>query len=131
MPHYRYQIQARDGQVSMGVLAAENAVAAANTLRAQGHQVMGLIPIEVATKSFKDKLSALNYTSGPSQKDILGFTTQMAVMIRAGISIRAALEGIAEQAENPKFRDLLMQIKRDVEGGKASSSIPSTSTRCT
>lgn len=121
MPHYRYQIQARDGQVSMGVLAAENAVAAANVLRAQGHQVLGLIPIEVATKSLKDKLGALNYTSGPSQKDILGFTTQMAVMIRAGISIRAALEGIAEQAENPKFRELMMQIKRDVEGGKAFS----------
>jgi type IV pilus assembly protein PilC len=118
MPHYKYQIQSRDGQVAVGVLAADSAMAAAQSLRAQGHQVMGLMPIEQATKNFSDKLKALNYTSGPSQKDILGFTTQLAVMIRAGISIRAAIEGIADQAENPKMKEMLLQIKRDVEGGK-------------
>ena len=121
MAHYRYQIQARDGQVSVGVLAADNAVAAANVLRGQGHQVLGLVPIEVATRGLREKLKALNYTSGPGQKDILSFTTQLAVMIRAGISIRAAIEGIAEQEENPKFREMLMLIKRDVESGKSFS----------
>ena len=65
-----------------------------------------------------ETLKALNYTSGPSQRDILNFTTQLAVMIRAGISIRAALEGIAEQSENPKFKHILMTIKQDVESGK-------------
>jgi type IV pilus assembly protein PilC len=39
-------------------------------------------------------------------------------MIRAGISIRAAIDGIADQATNPKFRRMLQQMKRDVEAGK-------------
>jgi type IV pilus assembly protein PilC len=39
-------------------------------------------------------------------------------MIRAGISIRSAIEGIAEQCENPKFKEMLTQMKRDVESGK-------------
>ena len=60
----------------------------------------------------------LSWSSGPSKKDILDFTTQLAVMIRAGISIRAALEGISEQVQNQKFRRILMQIKSDVESGK-------------
>jgi type II secretory pathway component PulF len=38
---------------------------------------------------------------------VQNFTSQLAVMIRAGISIRAAIEGIAEQAENPKFKAML------------------------
>ena len=118
MPHYRYQVQSRDGQVAVGVLAAENAMAAAQSLRSQGHQVLGLVPIEQVTTSLANKLKGFNYTSGPSQKDILGFTTQLAVMIRAGISIRAAIEGIADQADNPKMKEMLQQIKRDVEGGK-------------
>jgi len=63
-------------------------------------------------------LRKLNYSSGPSQKDILDFTTQLAVMIRAGISIRAALEGISEQVQNQKFRRILLQIKSDVESGR-------------
>ena len=35
-----------------------------------------------------------------------------------GISIRAAIEGIADQVQNPKFRTMLMQMKKDVESGK-------------
>jgi type IV pilus assembly protein PilC len=39
-------------------------------------------------------------------------------MVRAGISLRAALEGIADQTENPKFKTMLRRIQADVEGGK-------------
>jgi type IV pilus assembly protein PilC len=39
-------------------------------------------------------------------------------MIRAGISIRSAIGGIVEQVENPKFRKMLVQIKKDVESGR-------------
>ena len=39
-------------------------------------------------------------------------------MIRAGISIRAAIEGISEQIENPKFRQMIVQMRKDVESGK-------------
>jgi type II secretory pathway component PulF len=61
---------------------------------------------------------------GPSAKDVQNFTSQLAVMIRAGISIRSAIEGIADQVENPKFKAMLVQMKRDVESGKQFS------TRC-
>jgi len=118
MPDYRYQTRNSGGQVSTGVLSAENALAAAQALRAQGNQVLQLQPVSGNQGSMSDKLKALNYTSGPTQKDILNFTTQLAVMIRAGISLRAAIEGIAEQVENPKFKDILIKIKQDVESGK-------------
>lgn len=120
MPTYRYQMRTSAGEVSVGVLTAENALAAASQLRASGNTVLQLTPMAAAinAQTIAAKLKALNYTSGPTQRDILNFTTQLAVMVRAGISIRAALEGIAEQAENPKFRDILMQIKMDVESGK-------------
>jgi len=55
---------------------------------------------------------------GPGLKDVASFTSQLAVMIRAGISIRSAIEGIADQAANPRFREMLIQMKKDVEGGK-------------
>lgn len=49
---------------------------------------------------------------------MLDFTTQLAVMIRAGINLRAALEGIAEQTTQPAFRRVIMGMKQDVESGK-------------
>ena len=39
-------------------------------------------------------------------------------MIRAGISLRQALDGIADQVTNVKFQKMLQAIKLDVESGK-------------
>ncbi len=119
MPQYRYQLRTNGGETSVGVVSAENALSAAQQLRSQGHTVLQLTPMgKVGAQSLLAKLKGLNYTSGPSQRDILNFTTQLAVMVRAGISLRAAIEGIAEQTENAKFRAMLYQIKQDVESGK-------------
>jgi type IV pilus assembly protein PilC len=116
--HYRFQARNERGELTAGVLQAESVAEAAQLLRARGDHVVQLVPIAAAGEDFKAVLKKLNYTSGPSQKDILDFTTQLAVMIRAGISIRAALEGISEQVQNQKFRRILLQIKSDVESGK-------------
>lgn len=119
MPQYRYQARHTSGQVQVGILAADNAGAAAAILRSQGHHVLQLVPVHnTAAQIQRNVLKALNYSSGPGQKDILAFTTQLAVMIRAGISLRAALDGIADQIANPKFKKVLMSIKTDVESGK-------------
>jgi len=119
MPQYRYQLRTNGGETSVGTVSAENALTAAQQLRQQGHTVLQLTPINSdGPKRLMAQLKALNYSSGPSQRDILNFTTQLAVMVRAGISLRGAIEGIADQTENPKFRAMLFQIKQDVESGK-------------
>ncbi len=118
MPTYKYEVRNSSGQLTNGMLAASNAMDAAATLRGQGLKVIQLVPVSNSSTSALEKLKALNQGSGPSQKDILNFTSQLAVMVRAGISLRAALEGIAEQTENLKFRRIILDIKQDVEGGK-------------
>jgi len=118
MPQYRFQARQSSGQVQAGVLTADNAATAAAILRNQGQHVLQLVPLQSSAKRGFRLGEMLNYSSGPSQKDILDFTTQLAVMIRAGISLRAALEGISEQVQNPRFRKILTQIKMDVESGK-------------
>jgi type IV pilus assembly protein PilC len=58
---------------------------------------------------------------GPSKKDVLTFTNQLAVMIRAGISIQETLEAIAEQMENRKFAAIIMDLKHRIESGESLS----------
>jgi len=119
MPQYRFQVRQPSGQVQAGILAADNATIAASILRSQGLHVVQLQPVANAGQKLNQSiLKVLNYSSGPTQKDILDFTTQLAVMVRAGISLRSALEGIADQTSNPKFRKILYQIKTDIESGK-------------
>ena len=117
MPQYNYQTRCSAGTVQAGVLEANDAVTAAAALRREGHHVLQLAPILARTKlaALRERLT---WSSGPSRKDILDFTTQLAVMIRAGISIRQALEGIAEQTSNARFRRILFELKSDIESGK-------------
>ncbi len=58
---------------------------------------------------------------GPSRKDILNFTNQLAVMIRAGISLQDSLESIAGQNTNQKFKVVITDLKNRIEAGQSFS----------
>lgn len=118
MQNYRYEIRNKSGQVSAGVMAAASPIAAAQILRQQGSYVLSLVVETVNIGTTLQRVLAWQPQFPPSRKDVLNFTNQLAVMIKAGISIRAALEGIADQVENLKFRAVLQQVKIDVESGK-------------
>ncbi len=117
MPTYRYESKDRSGKVQAGVLNAANLAAASAQLRARGEYILTLAPADDPSLKRKRGLN-LDLSFGPGLKDVQNFTSQLAVMIRAGISIRAAIEGIADQVENPKFKKMLVQMKKDVESGK-------------
>ena len=119
MPNYKYTVKAQDGKIRTGVLSADSATSAAAVLRNQGVHVMS---VDTAKEGFGETgfmktLSDLN-TKKPTQKNVLDFTTQLAVMIRAGINLRAALDGIADQTDHKAFRKIIEELKADVESGK-------------
>ncbi|MBL7134333.1 MAG: type II secretion system F family protein [Phycisphaerae bacterium] len=77
-------------------------------------------PIAGAT-NWLQRLQNVSIEAGPGLKDIQNFTNQLAVMIKAGIDIRSAIVGVADQIEKRKFRRIVEQIKMDVESGKSFS----------
>ncbi len=115
MPTYRYETSGAGGKVTSGTIQAADLASASQQLRAKGEYIIALAPADSIGKK-----GSLNFSvsMGPGLKDVASFTSQLAVMIRAGISIRSAIEGISDQAANPKFREMLIQMKKDVEGGK-------------
>ena len=64
---YRYQTKSPSGQNSAGVIAAENAMAAAQALRSSGNQVLQLTPLTDGEKPLSERLKAINHLSGPGQ----------------------------------------------------------------
>ncbi|MCC6322851.1 MAG: type II secretion system F family protein [Phycisphaerales bacterium] len=119
MPNYRYQVKNNAGEVQVGVVAADNVNTAAGILRNQGFRVLSINAVmgNSDRKGLAARLAEMN-SGKPKQKNVLEFTTQLAVMIRAGINLRAALDGIADQTTHPKFKKVIVQIKTDVESGK-------------
>lgn len=119
MPQYKYQVRNSAGQVQAGVVVADTIGTAAQILRNQGSHVLAINPLsaEQTRAALMQKLADLN-AGRPKAKHVLDFTTQLAVMLRAGINLRSALDGIAEQTTHPGFKKVIMNLKQDVEGGK-------------
>jgi len=67
------------------------------------------------------KISEFSIERGPSRKDILNFTNQLAVMVRAGISLQESLDSIAGQIEKKKFKTIVADLKNKIEGGQSFS----------
>ncbi len=119
MPHYKYEIRQSNGALTTGMIEAATLPAASAALRSAGHYVLNLTPLATtAASNLAQKIAKLSLDFGPSLKDVQSFTSQLCVMIKAGINIRAAIEGICDQIENGKFRKIVQHIKQDVEAGK-------------
>jgi len=71
--------------------------------------------------SHAKKPTAYQVDFGPSRKDILNFTNQLAVMVRAGISLQDALESIGSQITKPKFHAIVFDLKTRIEAGESFS----------
>ncbi|MCP4838260.1 MAG: type II secretion system F family protein [Planctomycetes bacterium] len=121
MPSYQWEVRTTAGSVESGLIQADTVGAASLKLRSQGHHVLKLIPQVDRRVNWSRVWEVLSAGTGPSQKEVLDFTVQLAVMIRAGINLRMALDGIAEQTSNAKFRRVIFQIRADIESGKSFS----------
>ncbi len=74
-----------------------------------------------AQSAVMEKLRGFRVEFGPSRKDILHFTRQLAVMVRAGISLQDTLEGIGDQQDNQKFKAVIHDLKLRIEEGNSFS----------
>jgi type IV pilus assembly protein PilC len=57
------------------------------------------------------------YKTRVKSADLILFTTQLAVMLDSGVVLSDALDAIAEQAGDPRFKVILLDISERVKGG--------------
>jgi len=120
MTSYKYEVRTAEGQTTTGVIQAQSLPEASAIAKGYGSYVLNVMPVSgmAGAEGILAKMREVKIELGPGLKDVLNFTKQLGVMIKAGINIRSAIGGISEQVENPKFKKILLQIKADVESGK-------------
>lgn len=105
----------------LGTISQKNKTASAGGEKLQ-HTVINSVQINDKPQSnLFEKIKNFRIDLGPSRKDILHFTNQLAVMIRAGISLQDSLEVIGEQSTNPKFRRIILDMRNQIESGQSFS----------
>ena len=113
MPNFVWKGKTRAGALQEGVLLADSRDAALAVLRRQN--------IQVTTLREKGKEIRLlpRLPQGIDSKRVAVFTRQFSVMLDAGLPLVQCLEILGEQEENRRFREIINQVRSDVEQGSS------------
>ncbi|WP_111657257.1 type II secretion system F family protein [Isoalcanivorax indicus] len=106
---FTYEGVDRRGAKIKGEMLSPNAALARAELRKQG--------INASKIRKKAQMSLFSGKKKIKPGDIAIFTRQMATMMRAGVPLVQSFEIVADGLDNPTMKELVLQIKNDVEGG--------------
>jgi type IV pilus assembly protein PilC len=110
---FDYKVRDVLGKVHEGTLEAENRDDAANRLRRDGMQILELDEEGAGWEILPQ---------GIRPTEIIYATSQLAVMVDTGINLSVALESIAQQESNRTLKQVLTDLRNQVESGEDFSS---------
>lgn len=113
MPFYLYRATNAMGKTIEGGMEAQGERAVVDRLHS-----LGYIPVKI---SLPKEASSLLKTLGQAQKvsavDSLNFTQELCTLLNAGFPMDRSLSVLVELTEKPRFKNIIKEILRDVEGG--------------
>ena len=116
---YAYKAQDEKGKLKNGKVSAASAEAAVRELKGKGLKPIALEETEAKGMSAEVRIPGI--TDRVSPKEIAVFSRQFATMISSGLSLLRSLAILAEQTENTKLAEVILEVKQDVERGESLS----------
>ena len=124
MPAFEYQVKDKGGKDQNGVQEAPDVGTLVSTLRSQGYIIIRVNEVKTAKGLTGGKGGPKRQKGkggGVKLDDLVVFSRQMATLVGAGIPLIQALDILGEQVEKIKFRLILVDMHREVQGGKSFS----------
>lgn len=113
---YTYTAKNKNGEIKQGEIEADNSQKVYQILKKQEFYVTSC-----NEKSAPKQLFSFNLFNKVSLKDLAIFTKELKVMMKAGLSIVAALNAQAEQTENKKLAEIATKLAQNLKGGTSFS----------
>ena len=114
MPAYKYEALDAGGKARTGLMEADNAKAARSGLRAQG-----LVPLVVTqVQPQGERAGGWQWSSrvfGAAALTV--WTRQLAGLVGSGLPLERALSALADEAEDPRQRELVSHLRSEVNAG--------------
>ena len=113
MINYSYKALDADGDIIKGMLEADDASSVYENLRTRGLFVVDVKKSSIFLKKISDKLLAWRIR----RKDTIEFSSNLSIMIRAGVPILTALDDIIDTIDNEHLKSTVDDIKKNIEMG--------------
>jgi len=113
---FNYQARTKKGEIQAGVVEASSKEVAILLLQKYGLYITYLEEVKVPLYAWEVKIF-----KRISSRDIVLFSRQLSIMFSSRVSLVEALVTIASQTKNLEFRERILDLSREVEGGSAFS----------
>ena len=110
MPAFSYKAVGRDGKAQQGVIEADALDLATRQLRARG-----LTPLKIQEGDGQEQAKP------PTRQEVLSMTSELSVLLRAGLPLDRALKVLIDMDGQPRMRAVLSELLKAVKGGKSLS----------
>ena len=113
MANFRYKVRDRNGRPITGKIAAKNTESLIEYFKNMGYTPVKITEEKAAIyfKAFQRKFARITL------KDLNMMTRQLSTFEGAGLPILTSLKALEEQTENWRFKEIVNEIKKGVEGG--------------
>ncbi len=120
MPVYQYRARDKAG----GLFTGEIEAGSFDAVAAQIDQ-LGYIPVQIDEKKADILAGAREYLdsilNGVSLDDQIIFTRQLSTLVAAGMPFITSFDALADQTENKRLKEIILQVRNDVESGSSIS----------
>ncbi len=113
---FNYQVRTKTGEVRAGQVEASSKEGAINLLQKYGLYVTFL---EEAVQPFYAK--KIKLFEKISQKEVVLFSRQLSIMFRSKVPLVESLRVLSSQSQSFEFKEKILKISDDVEGGSSFS----------
>jgi type II secretory pathway component PulF len=113
MSNYSYKALDANGDVIRGILEADDASSVHKNLTTRGLFVLSVKESSIMLKKNSNRF--ITWRIG--RKDIIEFSSNLSIMIRAGVPILTALDDIIDTVDNKHLKSIISDIKKNIEMG--------------
>ena len=114
MPAFKYDALDASGKSRTGLLEADTLKAARSQLRTQG-----LVPLEVKAVAAQPGKQSRFARRAFKPAGLAVWTRQLAGLVSAGLPLERSMAALADEAEDPRQRELMSQLKAEVNAGSS------------
>lgn len=114
---FNYQARTKSGEIQSGVIETSSKEVAVSILQKYGLYVTFLEEIEEVPLYAKQ----IKFLERISREDLVLFFRQLSIMFAAKVSLIESLKTLANQTRNFNFREKILEIYNDIEGGTSFS----------
>ena len=111
MPTFKYVVKNQRGERIEQVVENEDFSQLVSRLRSQNLTIISIDEIKGKTKE-KGKAGRIK------GEDLVVFSRQLATLLDAGVTLVQALSILCEQIENERFKGVIRDLEREIQGGK-------------